>query len=261
MQYEELDFKIPVESPSYPSDSEFVVQQIRTVLQTRIASGENCVFLNTNLRQGLPLENINKIAGPMLEAWVFEVFWDVLENPANAYRLIHAEAQPRLGMSDIVLQFQKTELQFLTGNVDVKATAEDIPQAGKAPNITSFSRIRTAYVEDPDFLFVILSIKYRAYSRRNVQAATLEGILEVVDCNACDLKYLSERDLIYNPALGTGQLQIRDIHYVTPCVRTTWEFCQMIDKKFLNSSKRTLEDWLAEARRNHWIKEDEPEVR
>ena len=40
------------------------------------------------------------------------------------------------------------------------------------------------------------------------------GVMEVVDFNAYDLKFLSKSDISYNPALGSGQLQIRDIHYV-----------------------------------------------
>ena len=60
------------------------------------------------------------------------------------------------------MQFKKCN-RVITGNVDVKATADDIPNSGKGPNITSFSRIRTAYVKDPDFMFVILSIKHKVY--------------------------------------------------------------------------------------------------
>ena len=50
--------------------------------------------------------------------------------------------------------------------------------------------------------------------------------MEVVAYNAYDLKYLSSKDINYNPALGTGQIQVRDIHYVELEERTTWEFCQ-----------------------------------
>lgn len=39
--------------------------------------------------------------------------------------------------------------------------------------------------------------------------------MEVVKYNAYDIKYLLDPDITYNPALGTGQIQIRDIHYVT----------------------------------------------
>ena len=79
------------------------------------------------------------------------------------------------------------------------------------------------------------------------------GVMEVVDFNAYDLKYLSATDLSYNPALGTGQIQVRDIHYVTIIKRTTWEFCQLLDRKFL-ASKKGYNQWLEYAKKNNWIK-------
>lgn len=82
----------------------------------------------------------------------------------------------------------------------------------------------------------------------------VDGIMEVVKYNAYDIKYISNSDLSYNPALGTGQLQIRDIHYVNIENRTTWEFCKLLDSKYLSSSKRTFDDWLALATQYGWIK-------
>ena len=79
------------------------------------------------------------------------------------------------------------------------------------------------------------------------------GIMEVVSHSVYDLKYISEQDLNYNPALGTGQLQIRDIHYVDIIQRTTWEFLQMLDKKFIRSQGE--EAWFRLARQHEWIKE------
>ncbi len=136
----------------------------------------------------------------------------------------------------------------------MKATAEDIASSGKSPNITSFERIRTAYVKDPDYLFIILSLKHRVYSNRNETTGMMDGVMEVVAYNAYDLKYLSEKDISYNPALGTGQLQVRDIHYVSIEKKTTWEFCQLLDKKYLNSQRRTFAQWLDLAYRGAWIK-------
>lgn len=253
MKYEELIFKIPEESATYQEDSAFVIKQIKAILDERKAVGDNKIVINTNLRSGLPLENINKIAGPMIEAWAGEVFSGIRDNMNNKYHLINVEAQERLGMADIILQFRKGQ-NVLTGNVDVKATANDIPNSGKGPNITSFSRIRTAYVVDPDFMFIILSIKHRVYSQRNSQTGLVDGIMEVVDYNAYDLKFISDADINYNPALGTGQIQIKDIHYVTYQYRTTWEMCQLLDHKYLHSSRRTIDDFYREAKKNKWIK-------
>lgn len=253
MKYTDLIFKIPVESESYREDSEFVINRIKDILKRQQDIGDNKIVINTNLRMGLPLENINKIAGPMLEAWAYEVFSGIRDNLDNQYDLINVEAQERLGMADIILQFKKDD-KALTSNVDVKATANDIENSGKGPNITSFSRIRTAYVEDPDFMFVILSLKHKVYVQKNKVTKMMDGIMEVVDYNAYDLKFISDADINYNPALGTGQIQIKDIHYVSYQYRTTWQMCQLLDQKYLHSSRRTLDDFYREALKNKWIK-------
>lgn len=255
MKYENLNFKIPVESATYKDDSELVTNAIDRILDEQKAKGDNKIIINTNLKLGLPLENINKIAGPMIEAWAGEVFMGIRDIENNAYSLINVEAQQRLGMADIILQFKKND-RSITGNVDVKATANDIENSGKGPNITSFSRIRTAYVEDPDFMFIILSIKHKVYCERNKITGLMDGIMEIVSHNAYDLKFISDADINYNPALGTGQIQIKDIHYVAYQYRTTWEMCQTLDKKYFRSSRRTFDDFYREAKNNKWIKED-----
>ncbi len=253
MRYEDMIFKIPVESDTYREDSDFVIKQMTNILDERKRVGDDKIIINTNLVSGLPLENINKIAGPMIEAWAGEVFSGIRDNYDNEYCLINVEAQERLGMADIILQFRKSG-RVLTGNVDVKATADDIPNSGKGPNITSFARIRTAYVVDPDFMFIILSIKHRVYSERNKISGLVDGVMEIVDYHAYDLKFISDTDINYNPALGTGQIQIKDIHYVTYQYRTTWEMCQLLDQKHLHSSRRSIDDFYREAKKNKWIK-------
>lgn len=255
-RYRKLNLKIPIESADYHIASDFIIKSIEEIVENAIKNGENKIVLNTNLRNGLPMENINKIAGPIVEAWASELFESISTQEENEWNLIHTEACPRLGMADIILQFKrKTSFgSVVTANVDSKATAEDLEKSGKSPNITSFARIRTAYVEDADFIFVILSLKHKVFCQKNKETGLMDGIMEVVKYNAYDIKYISESDINYNPALGTGQLQIRDIHYVSLQSRTTWEFCQMLDEKYLSSTKRTFEDWLNLAQQNNWIK-------
>jgi uncharacterized protein YlbG (UPF0298 family) len=53
------------------------------------------------------MENINKIAGPFVEAWAFETFSIVMENKDNKYQLINVQAQERLSKADVILQFKK----------------------------------------------------------------------------------------------------------------------------------------------------------
>ena len=254
MKYEDLEFKIPIESESYVKDSEYVLDNIIKILNVRKANGDDKIIINTNLILGLPLENINKIAGPMIEAWATEVFTGIRDDLNNIYNLINVEAQERLGMSDIILQFKKNS-NVITGNIDVKTTAYDIPKSGKSPNITSFSRIRSAYVNDPDFMFIILSIRHKVYSEKNKNTLLMDGIMEIIDYNAYDLKYIGDSDISYNPALGTGQIQIKDIHYVSYKNRTTWELCQLLDQKYLHSSRKSFEDYYREAIKNKWIKD------
>lgn len=259
MKYEDLEFKIPKQSDDYDECSDFIVNAIESIMKAAIEQGRNKIIINTNLKLGLPMENINKVAGPFVEAWAFETFHDALNDGNNVYQLINVEAQERLYMADIILQFRKQRKveSGITAEVDVKATAEDIESSGKSPNITSFSRIRTAYVEDPDYIFIILSLKHRVYSVKNKEAELMDGVMEVVAYNAYDLKYLSSKDLSYNPALGTGQIQIKDIHYVSLQKRSTWEFCQLLDNKFMNSTRRSFDQWLELARRGGWIKTDD----
>jgi len=255
MTYASLNLKKPKQSDDYDECSTFIVNSIEAIMKSAMDSGRNKIIINTNLKLGIPMENVNKIAGPFVEAWAIEVFSETLEDENNKYRLINVEGGERLNMADVILQFKKERKRssVVTGNVDVKATSKDIPNSGKSPNITSFARIRSAYVEDPDYIFIILSIKHKVYSSKDVQSSMMMGVMEVVDFNAYDLKLISDRDISYNPALGTGQIQIRDIHYVELETRTTWEFCQMLDRKFIASKKGYLQ-WLEYAKKNHWIK-------
>jgi hypothetical protein len=256
MNYENLDFKIPIESDDYEQCSNFVVDSVDKIISDAMDTGRNKIIINTNLKLGIPMENVNKIAGPFIEAWAYEVFYEALEDENNCYELVNVEAGERLNMADIILQFKKKRKRHsvVTANVDVKATSKDIKDSGKSPNITSFCRIRTAYIKDPDYIFIILSVKHRVYSTKDITTAMMMGIMEVVDFKSYDLKYISDTDISYNPALGTGQIQIKDIHYVTHQKHSTWEFCQLLDRKCI-ASKKGFPLWLEYARKNGWIKE------
>ena len=132
-KYSKLDFKIPVESSDYLTCYDFVVRQIEAIVNDSIQAGKNKIIINTNFKFGLPMENINKVAGPFVEAWAFEIFSDILEDENNTYHLINVEAGERLNMADIILQFKREHKNqsFITGYVDVKATSNDIEDSGK----------------------------------------------------------------------------------------------------------------------------------
>lgn len=254
MSYDDLELKKPIESDDYEECSSFVVRSIEKIIKDAMDSRQNKIIINTNLKLGIPMENVNKIAGPFIEAWVFEKFSSALEDQNNSYQLINVEAGERLNMADVILQFKKNRKRqsSVTANVDVKATSKDIESSGKSPNITSFARIRSAYVTDPDYIFVILSIKHRVFRARDRNTKMMKSVMEVVGFNVYDLKYISDSDINYNPALGTGQIQIKDIHYVSYKKRTTWEFCELLDRKFI-ASKKGYTQWLEYAERNGWI--------
>lgn len=251
-EYAKLELKIPQESPDYASCSAFIVARVEQIMRDARDTGRNKIVINTNLRHGIPMENINKIAGPFVEAWAFEVFQDALE---SEYQLIHLEAGQRLNMADMVLQFRYTgkHQSAVTGHVDVKATSEDIKNSGKSLNITSFARIRTAYLDDPDYVFVILSIRHKVYSQKDLSSKLMMGVMEVVGHSAYDLKYIAASDISLNPALGSGQLQIKDIHHVSEEKRSTWEFCQLLDQKFI-ATKKGFAEWQKYAKQYSWVK-------
>ena len=131
--YESQNFKIPVESTDYKEASDFVIKSIEGIIEQAIQNGENKIILNTNLRNGLPMENINKIAGPIVEAWAGELFESISAQNGNKWNLVHSEACSRLGMADIILQFKKSTTfgSVVTANVDSRATAEDLEKSGK----------------------------------------------------------------------------------------------------------------------------------
>ncbi len=126
MEYNELEFKIPQKSKGYSECSEFVISSVKSIIQEAIENGRNKIIINTNLRLGLPMENINKIAGPFVEAWALEKFHEVVKNRDNKYHLINVEAQERLHRADIILQFRKEGKveSGVTAEVDVKATSK-----------------------------------------------------------------------------------------------------------------------------------------
>lgn len=248
-------YKVPEENAQYPEWSEYITGKIAGVMKCSLESKNNLIFIRTNLRRGLPLENINKVAGPFVEAWAVEQFELISEDPDNEFDLINAEAGKRLAAFDVVLQFKRKSNGpgYVSADVDVKATSQDILTSGKSPNITSYARIRTAYVDDPDYLFIVLSLKYKVYGEKDLETALTNGVMEIVSYAVYDLKYLSAPDINYNPALGTGQIQIRDIHYVSLHKRTTWEFLRLLDEKFIKSKGEAA--WLKFAKKYHWVKD------
>ena len=253
MEYKKLNLKVPIENNNYYDLSCMAINNIDKIFKSAIKDNKNKIIINTNLKSGIPMENVNKIAGPFIEAWAHETFNNDFEKKDNNNFFKKIEPGQRLNMADIILDFKsKNSSAIIKANVDVKATSNDIKNSGKSPNITSFSRIRSEYIKDPDYIFIILSIKHRVYSKKNKKDSMMMGIMEIVDFKSYDLKYISKKDLSYNPALGTGQIQLRDIHNVSLEKRTTKEFCELLDVKFL-SSKKSFNEFYKYALQNKWL--------
>lgn len=103
MDYTGLNIKKPQESKDYPESSEIAIKSIEQIIKNAIDKGENKIIINTNLKLGLPMENINKIAGPFVEAWAQETFEIIREDKNNQWNLINVEALERLHRADLIL--------------------------------------------------------------------------------------------------------------------------------------------------------------
>ena len=80
MSYSEQIFKSPRESDDYQESSEYAIHSIEKMIENAIEKGENKIIINTILKLGLPMENINKIADPFIEAWACETFGNIVGN-------------------------------------------------------------------------------------------------------------------------------------------------------------------------------------
>lgn len=89
IKYEDLNLKIPIEQKDYDECSTYIVNSINEIMKDSIKEGKNKIVINTNLKKGLPMENINKVAGPFVESWAQEQFQDVLDDGKNKYKLIN----------------------------------------------------------------------------------------------------------------------------------------------------------------------------
>lgn len=247
-----LDVKIPKESSDYRQNSFKAVEQIETLMQTKIDSKENRIDVKIGLKKGLPMDNIHRIAAPIVEQWAIETFEDSLN--VEGYDFVGVELTPsRTSLVDLVLSFKPENSDGFPAGVDVKGTSMDIPNSGKSPNITSFAKIRTAYIDDNNFMFIILSLKHQVFTDTTGEQAVQSLVIK--EANAYDLKYLRESEFNINPSLGTGQLQIGDIHYVdADSYRTVDEFVDLLDKKYMSIVSNNKNKWKELADKNGWIK-------
>ena len=99
-----------------------------------------------------------------------------------------------------------------------------------------------------------LKAKYSsvAKERDDLLETVMKQSREIKQHDVDVIKERADRDISYNPALGTGQIQIRDIHYVEKVNRNVWEFCQLLDGKFIQSKKGFKNGGKASERSDCW---------
>jgi len=146
----------------------------------------------------------------------------------------------------------------MTGKVqiDVKTASLDKGRsAGKGSNLTSYRKIRPYYVSNPKAVFLILAIKHQYYVDRQNEL-DIAGVhvpdtgFEIVAFNIFDLKLVHSHELRFNKRMG-DQFQIKDSGAVTQVEdRTTDQFIQLIDQKYIEAYDR--ETWIALAQRYGW---------
>jgi hypothetical protein len=254
-----MSLKMPLESADYWEKSRYVRTRLEKLFNSAIAGGDNEIRITTNLRQGLPLSNVNQLAGAFIEAWAQERLELVMKGlegyDQGDYQLLAVENGERGGLADIMLRFGRGK-QILAADVDVKATAADIPGAGKGPNVTSYAKIRNQYLADPDYIFIILAVEHTVRSRP-LPDGKAESVMKVASCRLFDLKAVADKDLVFNPSLGHGQLQIRQIqHMEVGPKRTTADFCALLDAKYVASKGEAALLELAEEK--GWLVSEEP---
>ncbi len=89
----DIIYKVPEEDPRYPEWSDFAVSRVCAIMRSSIDEGRNRIFIRTNLKRGLPLENINKVAGPFVEAWAVEQFESIADDVGNGYDLVPCQTR------------------------------------------------------------------------------------------------------------------------------------------------------------------------
>lgn len=198
----------------------------------------NKVLLSTNLKRGLPVKDIHKLAGPLTDEWVYQVLNEIAENPNNKYGIYCVESKDSSSLDDVSFKIKGINETIL---VDVKsASLEKGNRAGKSSNLTSFRKIRPHYINNPDSIFIILSVKNGPFIEDDIR----KGFI-MTSFNVFDLKLVKEEELKFNTAMG-DQFQIGNSMKVTQVDRTTSDFINLIDKKYTDKySQEKLDKLIA----------------
>lgn len=214
------------------------IQKLITDIFTKatIDPSINKVLLSTNLKRGLPVKDIHKLAGPLTDEWVYQVLNDIASDSSNQYGIYCVESKDSSSLDDVSFKIKGIEETIL---IDVKsASLEKGDRAGKSSNLTSFRKIRPHYINNPNSIFMILSVKNGPFIENNIR----KGFV-MTSFNVFDLKLVKEQELKFNTAMG-DQFQIGNSMKVTQVNRTTDEFIELIDKKYIDKYSQEKLDAL-----------------
>lgn len=121
MTYNDFNLIKANDDKNYSKFSKKAIDIVKGIFDELLSDDENEVILKSNLRNGLPIENINKIAGPVLEEWVFTV----LDSKKEQYGLLQVKPQKKTALSDVDLKCTiESKLKYI--KIDVKATCEEM---------------------------------------------------------------------------------------------------------------------------------------
>lgn len=229
---------------NYYEKSILIQNNLVSAMNTFIKNKDkNKLIIKTNLECGIPTKDIHKIAGPLLDEWVFEKLKSISRDNSNDWGIMDVISKDSSSLEDIAI---KIKLNNIIYNVliDVKtASLEKGDNAGKGSNLTSYRKIRPHYASNPNSIFLILSIKHNAYFFKGKR----EG-LEILGCNLFDLKLVKESELKLNTSMG-DQFQISNSMNVNQVNRTTDDFIKLLDSYYSKAySESELQARLEEFR-------------
>lgn len=218
-------------SSNYFKVSMLIQQVIYKIFEEIINDGiKNKVLLQTNLKRGMPEKDIHKIAGPITDEWVYEMLDDYSNQVSKRYPIENVRSMGSSSLEDVYFEIKDSKNNAIPVLIDVKsASLEKGPSAGKGSNITSFRKIRPHYVNNPNSIFLCLSVKNLPYKENGKRKG-----FDFVGIHLFDIKLVTENELKLNKRMG-DQFQISNSTNVTQVDRSTQEFIEMIDSKYTNA--------------------------
>lgn len=218
-------------SSNYFKVSSSIQQVIYEIFQEIIDKGmKNKVLLQTSLKRGMPEKDIHKIAGPITDEWVYETLDDYSKKTCKRYQIENVQSMGSSSLEDVYFEIRDSKNNLVPVLIDVKsASLEKGASAGKGSNITSFRKIRPHYVNNPNSIFLCLSVKNLPYKENGKRKG-----FDFVGIHLFDIKLVSQNELKLNKRMG-DQFQISNSTNVTQVDRSTEDFINMIDSKYINA--------------------------